>query len=355
MGGVCWSISLSRSPPPAIALVCMLGAGVATSQEPADDPEEKDEPSPFDKGILAFGDIYTVPGNHLPEADGDVGAWIRRIYVTGDYTWSSKLFTRLRIEANQEGDFLGHAITADFKDVFLRWSIGRHDLIFGLSFTPTFDLVEEVWGYRHLERTPLDVQGEPSRDTGVAAHGPLNESGRLRYRAMWGTGAEFGRETGEGNKFMGAVSLGGDRGWLFDVYGDFQELPEATDKTTFQIFTAHRGERSRFGFLYHYQDREEDPRLELASAFGVVDLSPSTRLIGRVDRLFAPSPKGNDIDYLPFDPTTEATLLIAALEFRVHRYLSLIPNVEVILYDDPETGETPKNDFFIRLTVYFHY
>ena len=65
--------------------------------------------------------------------------------------------------------------------------------------------------------------------------------------------------------------------------------------------------------------------------------------------------KRNDIAYLPFDPTTAATLLIAALEFRVHRNVSLMPNVEMILYDDPETGDTAKNDFFVRLTAYFHY
>jgi hypothetical protein len=250
---------------------------------------------------------------------------------------------------------VSHAFTADFKDVYLQWSVARQNILVGLSWAPTFDLIERIWGYRHLERTPLDVQGVPSRDTGIAANGPLNQSGRLRYRAMLGTGADFGKETGEGQKFMGAITWGGAKsGWLFDVYGDFQELPESTDRRTFQVFSAYQGEGGRLGLQYTYQDREEDPRLELASTFGVVDLSPKVSFVGRVDRLFAPSPKGNDIDYLPFDPNAKATLFIAGVEFRLHRYVSLMPNVEFILYDEPDNGVKPKNDFLIRLTFYFH-
>ena len=44
----------------------------------------------------------------------------------------------------------------------------------------------------------------------------------------------------EGQKYMGAVTLGGERGWLFDIYGDFQALPDAADRTTFQVFSAYK-------------------------------------------------------------------------------------------------------------------
>jgi len=247
----------------------VLGAGVAAAQPQPAGLEDKDEPSPFELGFLAFGDVYVVPSHHLPEADGDVGAWIRRVYLTFDFTWSRRLFTRVRFEANRAGDFLNHGFTVDFKDVYVRWSMGRQSFRAGLSPTPTSDLIEEIWGYRHLERTPADLQGAPSRDNGIAASGPLNRSGRLRYRAMLGTGLDFGNETDDGQKYMGAVTLGGERGWLFDIYGDFQALPDAADRTTFQVFSAYRGQSSRFGLQYSYQDREDDPRVEFASVFGV--------------------------------------------------------------------------------------
>ena len=98
----------------AILFVSSLAARVDATEQTSAGVEESDEPSPFALGFLVFGDFYAVPSNHLPTADGDIGAWIRRVYLTFDYTWSPRLFTRLRFEANQDGDFVSHEITADY-------------------------------------------------------------------------------------------------------------------------------------------------------------------------------------------------------------------------------------------------
>jgi hypothetical protein len=306
---------------------------------------------------LTFGDLYSIPRNHLPEADGDSGGWIRRIYVTFEKTFTETLAMRFRLEGNHSGVFTSpdfDDFDVDFKDVYLRWSIGRQQLFFGLTPAPTFDLFDKTWGYRHLERSPQDVQGLPSRDNGILAHGPLTRSGQWRYRAMIGSGAERGKETGEGQKLMGAFTWENERGWLVDLYADTQRLPGPTDRTTFQLFGAYRRTNSRFGLQYTYQDREEDPRLEVGSAYGIFDLSPRFSLVGRIDHLFAPSPKGNDIPYLPFSPDARANLLIAAVEWRPNRYVSLLPNVESIFYGDSSGGQQPENDLLLRLTFYFH-
>lgn len=303
---------------------------------------------------LVFGDFYGVPSHHLEEADGDISTWVRRVYTTFDAKLNDRLFARLRFEANQAGDFADRDFSADFKDVFLRWSLGRHDVFLGLQPTATIDFADQLWGYRHLEKTPLDLQGVPSRDTGVGVQGPLTKSGRWSYRVMVGSGNTWGKETGEGDKLQAALHFGGDEGWLVDLYGDHQRLPGATDRTTFQVIAGYRRPGARLILQYAYQDREEDPRLEVVSTYGVVDVTRSISLIGRVDRLLAPSPNGNDIDYLPFDPSAKATLLIGAAEFRFGRTVSLMPNVEAILYDDPSDAPKPKDDILVRLTFYIH-
>jgi len=311
--------------------------------------------NPVKIDFLAFGDLYHVSSHHLPYARDQSDGWIRRIYLTFDKTFSDKLFGRLRFEGNGAGDFTGSDVDFDYKDVYLRWSIGRHRVFFGLTPTPAQDLVEKIWGYRHLEKTPTDLQGLPARGNGIAAHGPLTRGDRWHYRAMFDSGADWGKETGEGQKLQGAITWGGERGWLFDVYGDHQRLPEETDRTTFQVFGAYRSTGWRVGLLYTHQDRQEDPRVELASTFGVVDLSPRITVIGRVDRLLAPSAKGNDIDYLPFSPRAEATLLIAAVEYEFSHIFSLMPNVEAILYDDPADGAPLEDDLLLRLTFYLRF
>jgi hypothetical protein len=83
--------------------------------------------------------------------------------------------------------------------------IGPHEWVFGLSPTLTFGLIESIWGARYLMRTPMDLQGVASRDTGIAVRGPIGDS-QFSYRLMGGTGAEFGAEAGDGRKWMAALN-----------------------------------------------------------------------------------------------------------------------------------------------------
>ena len=179
-----------------LASLCLLASGFGAVQKESNPPTEQDstekkdptKPKFFSPGGLVFGDLYAVSNHHLPEAEDKVGFWIRRIYLTGDFNFSRQIFVRVRFEANQDGDFVSNSFTGNIKDLFLRWTLGRHRLFFGLGPTPTFDLVEDLWGYRSLEKTPLDLQGEPSRDWGIAVHGPLSQNRPINYRVMVGTG-----------------------------------------------------------------------------------------------------------------------------------------------------------------------
>lgn len=308
----------------------------------------------FKVGGLLFGDVYDVASHHSDEGDGAIGLVLRRGYLTFDGKFSEQWFGRLRFELNQSGEFETYDFEADFKDLYVGWNIGRHRLLFGLSPTPTFDLIESIWGCRYLARTPLDLQGVPSRDTGISASGPLNASGTLKYRAMAGAGVNFGNESGDGEKWMGAISWSPVPRWTFDFYLDFEELGGQTDHSTIQMFAAYQTEVLRLGFLYSNQDRQDDPKLELASAFAVRKLGTETSLIGRVDRLMEPSPRGNDIAYLPFSPDARATFFLGAVEFRLTPKFVMTPNVVVTTYDRNDEGIRPKNDVYLRLTFFLN-
>jgi len=333
-------------------------SGFATPQEEgapqAEEAATSTTPS-FTFNGLVFGDIYGVPSHHLPEADGSAGAWIRRIYLTADTEINDYLFGRFRVEINQSGEFESYSFHGDFKDVYLGVEIREQRVLFGLSFTPTFDLVEQTWGLRYLEKTPLDLQKVASRHTGISAQGPLNQSGTLRYRAMIGAGINFGNESGDGSKFMLALTWLPTPAWTVDLYGDYEFLEGPTDRSTWQGFVAYKVDSGRFGFLYSNQDRQEDPPLELASFFGVRKLTDRVSLVGRVDRLIKPSPSGNDIDYLPFDPTAPATLFIAGVEVNAYRGLLVTPNAEIIAYDRNDAGERPETDVVLRLTMFLQH
>jgi hypothetical protein len=312
----------------------------------------EDLPS-FSVGGLLFGDLYHISSHHLPEGDGATGAVIRRGYLTGNAKFSKTFFGRARLELNQSGKFETYDFEVGFKDLYVGWDRGRHRLIAGLSPTPTFDLIESVWGFRYLARTPLDLQGVASRDTGISVKGPLNASGSLNYRAMLAAGLEFGNESGDGRKLMGALNWKPAKGWDVDFYLDYEKLSGPRDRTTAQVFVGYRTERQRWGAQYSHQDREADPVLELASAFYTRMLGEKFQFVGRVDRIFEPSPKGNNISYLPFDPTAPATFYVTGLEYRAGPHAWFTPNIVYIHYDRNDEGVRPESDLHWRLTLFF--
>lgn len=329
-------------------LLGLLGSLSAGAQEPVSFPE-------FDFGGLVFGDAYYLPSNHLPEGDGAAGLVMRRLYLTMDVDFSERWFGRVRWEQNQSGEFETYTFDGDWKDLSLGVNVGRQELIAGLTSTPTFDLIERIWGARYLMRTPMDLQGIASRDTGFYASGPLNASGSLSYRAMWALPVDFGKDSDPDDQVMGALNWKPSPGWTLDFYAAYESRDGPHDRTTAQLFAAYEGKALRWGIQYSNQDRQEDPPLELASAFVVAALDDSSSVIGRIDRLMEPSPKGNDIAYIPFDPSAPATLFLGAWEKRLTPSLTLTPNTIVILYDRNDQDVRPRTDVYLRLTAFWKF
>jgi len=306
-------------------------------------------------GGLLFGDLYHVPDHHLATGDGATGLVLRRGYLTFNATFDEDWFGRLRFELNQSGKFETYTLDNQLKDLYLGRQFGAHRLLLGLSSTPTFDLVESEWGMRYLARTPLDLQGVPSRDTGLSLQGPLNGPATLSYRAMLGAPVEFGGDGNDATKWMGALSWRPSGSWLLDFYADYEAHPGPADRRTLQAFLAHHGDAARWGLLYSNQDREDDPPLELASAYLVCRVAQKASVVARVDRLLEPSPKGNGISYLPMDPTARATMLFAGFEYRLATHFTVTPNVVFTRYDRNSEGERPGSDLYLRLTLFVNF
>ena len=307
---------------------------------------------PFQLGGLLFGDVYTIPSHHTAAGDGAAGLVLRRGYLTADFKLGEAWYGRARIELNQDGEFESYGFEVDFKDLYLARKFGGHEFIAGLSPTLTFDLIERVWGARYLMRTPMDLQGVASRDIGASLKGPLGSDNRWNYRAMVSTGIEFGAENGDGRKIMSALTWRPTDALYFDLYLDFERLAGPADRTTLQLFAGYRTDTRRWGIQYSHQDREDDPRLELASAFFVQSLPNAFSLIGRIDRILEPSPKGDNISYVPFDPTAQATMVLAGLEYRFSKVFRVTPNVIWTSYGLNSDGVRPDDDLHLRLTFF---
>ena len=331
----------------ALLLVCLGWLNIACAQEQAE--------SSVSVGGLLFGDFYAVTKHHSEEGDDASGLVVRRGYLTFDTQFDKSWSGRLRFELNQSGEFETYDFEVSLKDLHLKGNIGRQTLLLGLSPTPTFNLIESIWGARYLARTPMDLHGVASRDTGIYLEGPINASGSLSYRAMWGWKVNLGNESDDREKWMGAISWKPAPGWILDFYGDFEGFPGPADRTTLQGFAAYQAEEFTWGIQYSNQDREEEAPVELASTFIRSRLAEKITLIGRVDRLFEPSPRAENISYLPYDATAKATTLFAGIEFQTTRHLYVTPNIVFTRYDKNDEGYRPESDLHLRLTLFIDF
>jgi hypothetical protein len=352
---------LRRSPGALLAALLVLSAPLAAETPPAATPASAKPPGKpwwerVEVGGLLFGDAYGIAAHHDPEIDGQYGFWLRRGYLTFDVAVATKWSARFRLEVASPGDFESSAKMTPFvKDAWVAWKQGAHELVFGISPSPTFDRVEGSWGYRPVEKTPLDLYRlGSSRDFGVAWKGRAAD-GKVSWHAMLGNGAGEGGETNEGKKAMLSVAFQPTKALVVEVYGDTEDRPESTDRTTFHAFVGLSGVRSRYGFEYATQERRAaegpDRTVSVASVFGAWDLGEKLSLLARVDRSFDGIPDAGEIPYLGLAEDTEFDLFLLGLDYRVHRAVRVVPNVEYVAYRDTRGVPAPGDDLIARLTL----
>ncbi|QXD14777.1 hypothetical protein GQ464_015320 [Rhodocaloribacter litoris] len=308
---------------------------------------------------LAFGDAYWVAAHDGADLEGQNGFWFRRVYLTFDFAISEVWSARLRTEMNSPGDFTSNARLEPFaKDLYLRWKSADHQVYAGLSSTPTWNVVEDVWGYRSVEKTLVDLQRlGSSRDIGLAARGNLDAARRVRYHVMFANGGGTGAETNKGKKAMLSLALYPNDTAVFELYGDVDDRPGETNRYTLQAFAGFHFETGRAGIQYVYQHRdvEAGPDVDLngLSLFGVLQLADRLHGYVRYDRLFDPNPDAGRIAYLPFQASARSNLVLLGLDVVAHEQVHFLPNVEVVFYDAPDDRPAPDPTVMPRLTFFF--
>lgn len=309
-----------------------------------------------------FSDFYWIPLNHNSDLKGNNGFWFRRIRVTYDRKLSDSFSSRFRLDMNSEGDFLTNSsIVPSVKDAYLKWTNDTHSIYAGIASVPTWAVVEEVWGFRSVEKTPLDLQGfGSSRDFGIKVQGKIGEDEKIGYNFMFGNGNNNRNELNESKKFMLALNYQLTDHWIVEAYGDFNGQPNNRNIYTAHGFLGYQSEELNLGALYAYQFRNNtiiagDLNMNLASLFANMKISEQLRSFLRVDHMFNPNPSGESIDYIPFSNQAESTLIIAGVDLLLDSTIHLIPNVETVIYGESPAGSIPNADLIPRLTLHYNF
>lgn len=323
-----------------------------------------------DKGSisgLVYSDYYWMADHYDEDVKGEHGFWIRRVYFTYDRPINDAFSARFRLEGNSAGDFSSSTkIIPEIKDLYLRWKSGQHQIEAGISSTPTFSLVEDIWGYRSVEKSPLDLLDfASSRDLGLSFEGELDQEGRMNYHLMVGNGNSNRSEFNKGKKVMLALSYKLTENVVIELYGDYEDRTDNQARSTIQGFAGYQSEPFNAGILFAHQTRynipagvagqTQDRGLEIASVFSNFQISESANGFLRLDKTFDPFSGLTDNDYFPISDLSAATILIAGVDLELAEDVSLIPNLESAFYEENDNGVSPGNTLIPRLTVHYDF
>jgi len=305
---------------------------------------------------LVYADYSFVGAHHVEEFESKNAFWVRRVYFTYDHTLSESWKLRVRFEANSKGDYRSmETIDPYVKDLYVQYSMENNSLLFGLSGTPTFGQIEKVWGYRSVEKTPLDLyKMADSRDFGIAVKGDVANK-KVYYHIMLANGEDKKSEFNKQKKVYGALGFSPVKEAYFEFYADFASGPEAdTDIYTVQGFASYTHEKFRAGIQYSHQihqDPIEKFDLDIASVFACFKLSEKAEVLARFDRMFDPNPVGANISYTPFDPTSPFNMFLAGIGIKLVENVEFIPNIQFVSYDD----NGGNNDLYTKFTLYYRW
>jgi hypothetical protein len=324
---------------------------------------------------LVFGDYYYFGESHLstatatvPKWKGQQGFWLRRAYFTYDHNLSSKITTRLRLEANSNGKLAGGNLNPYVKDAYVRWTYhGKQQVFLGIVSSATFNWLEGFWGLRHIEKTPADLYRlDSSRDFGVSFEGPIGTSG-VSYVAQFGNGAGNGSETDPDKAVRLELRYEAPSGFAVEgFYGSFQK-PASKDEQIYQGFAGYKHAKGRAGVQYLRKEINSgtsapDTEIDTLSVFGAFDVKPKKATVfARFDRLDGNNnkvagtgvPGADGIDYLPIDNRFDFNFVVAGVEYYLHPNFRLSPNVELVKYGNGPANVSIKDDVVYRATFYW--
>ena len=313
------------------------------------------------------------------QGDKDLnGLSFRRIYFTYDYKMSNTFSTRFRLEGNDEETTKGK-IGVIVKDAYLKWDniLHGHDFLIGIQPTPAFQISEEYWGYRSIEKTILDLrQYVSSRDFSLSLKGKLDQDGLLNYYVMFGNNSGNKPEVDKYKRYYAHLNIKPVDNVDVTIYGDFKSkggiddpniqagspprLISNNDITT-ALFVGYK-EENEFSVgaegVYSIEQNgiqlikgtttEVKNKIGIAlSLFGSYFISEYFALFGRYDY---------------FDPNTNSAFdgdsrnyFIGGLDYRPDSKVSIIPNILIETYENLPIGRKVDASVTGRVTFYYKF
>ncbi len=308
-----------------IALILLLTIGISQDGEFS--------------GVVYYNYTYDL----TEDAANDDGFALNRVYLTYTKELSKGISYKFQTDINS---------SATPKEVYLKnakvdWESRIGKLTIGLQGMNVFNIAEKNWGFRFLEKSPMDMYGfSSSADMGVGYSGKLSI---IDYSLMVTNGT--GYKNNENNKYkkISAQFVYGEKNLIkndgFNVGLSYttetyeREFNKTENQTLIGLFCGYSSNGLRVGGEY---DMYTHPLYDITETYTPNDMDQITSQIMAVYTSYKITSKLEGlVRYDMYDPDTDtdkngANYMIAGLNYYPVKGLIITPNLRLTT---PEEGE----------------
>lgn len=282
----------------------------------------------------------------------------RRIYVILKKNISKDFSANVTLEGNS-GVTTGGRYGIFFKIIQLTWKnlIPMGQVNLGLISPNTFDLEQDIWSYRSIEKTVGDFRGfGNSSDVGLSVQGDFDKKAMFSYFAMFGTGTGQRPIFTKNKKFYGQLTSRPAKGFVIGAYGDYETNGDGMEVNTLKGTAGYSSSVFNMGAAVYQQTRKNGTGTDVKPfAFSVFAWAPLSTTKNLTVNAFA--------RFDMFDPDTENTtsgfkqnFITGGLDFMPVKNVHFMPNIWVNSYTDKSTANIDRpTDIVARMTFYYKY
>ncbi len=308
-------------------------------------------------GVTYFDYTYDL----TEDTANDAGFGLKRVYFTYKQDLSENMSYKFQTDVGQlevgnfdDDDQLDGTKKTQFvaylKKAQLDWKTSYGKLTFGMQGMNVFNVIEKTWGFRFLEKTPMDLNKfSSSADIGIGYSGKYRD---LNYSFMYTNGCGYKKSENDKYKKTSAQFVYGEKDLSkkdgFNIGTSFSMEPydyENTDltisvknKTLMAFYGGYAANGLRIGAEFDaHTDDGTDITQQIIAGYANYKISDKINILGRVD-MFDPWTESID------DPATTdineekdgQTNIIVGFNCIPSKGLTITPNVRMSI---PEEGD----------------
>jgi hypothetical protein len=274
---------------------------------------------------------------------------LERAYLGYDFNLSEEFSGKINFDIGNPGNGSSFEMTAFIKNAYLKYTLNKFSVSFGMIPTTQFDIQERVWGYRYVEKSFQDAYKiGSSADLGLSASYSFTNWLSADVIAVNGEGF---KKIQADNKFKTGLGLTLTPVKGLTARGYFDVMGKDSTQSTLVGFLSYDLGKASLSAEYNLQKNvgyADGKDLSGASVYATVIPFKNIKFYGRYDYLTSSLLTGKTDNW---NLSKDGSLIIAGIEFQPVKGVKLSPNYR--LWSPSDEQKPSIHSFFISCDIKF--